>query len=329
MQLSKKVEPITLDQILEKVTEFDIFKAEFPHLVIRRPVKNWARGEKDPSLVVYVTDSGHLKYKDFGDSEWSGGPVDFVMKAYGLKYGQALEKIAQYFGIKSTGIEEYQPKVLNYQKPILEAKRYTLIQVHAKEWDEASLNYWKAYGITINDLRDNDVWNVKEWFLNRKRQYIGDGELCFGYKYGDCWKIYYPNRPKTEGKWWSNVPLVTAGGLKNLSKDHNTLVTKSLKDYIVCKKIYPYTCYIQNESIGAISEQTGIYITENSKEVFYAGDGDLAGKTASYKITEKWHWKHINPPDRLLPDVKDFSDWRKAEGRLPILKHFKNKNLFK
>ena len=128
-------------------------------------------------------------------------------------------------------------------------------------------------------------------------------------------------------KWVSNVPLNTAYGLFNLSPDKNTLICKSLKDYMVCKKVYNHVCHVQNESLSAFSEDTIKYIIENSKEVYYGGDSDAPGKMASRLISETFKWNHINSPDRLLPEIKDFADWGKKEGLEVIKEHFKQKGL--
>jgi len=60
--------------------------------------------------------------------------------------------------------------------------------------------------------------------------------------------------------------------------------------------------------------------------VFYSGDSDDPGKAASRIVTEAFNWKHINPPDRLLPLVKDFADWGKMSLK-EIENHFKIKGL--
>ena len=97
---------------------------------------------------------------------------------------------------------------------------------------------------------------------------------------------------------------------------------------MVMEEVYEYLCYFQNESLGSVSDITGAYVTENSKKVFYGGDSDLAGKKASYRITEKHHWYHINTPDPLLPRVKDWSDWHEeAQSLKPIIEHLKRKNV--
>jgi hypothetical protein len=172
------------------------------------------------------------------------------------------------------------------------------------------------------------VYSIDTVYLNKKKFPILDSELRFGYLYEGHWKIYVPYTTNKRGKWLSNVPLATAKGLENLKPDKNTLICKSLKDYMVCKKVYPHVCHIQNESTAALSEEVVEFIKNNSKEVFYGGDSDVPGKKASFDITESFGFRHINPPDDLLPEVKDFADWAKLEGLEVIRLHFRKKDLF-
>jgi hypothetical protein len=163
--------------------------------------------------------------------------------------------------------------------------------------------------------------------LNKQLFSLKDNELRFGYFYDGFWKIYFPNKEK-RGKWLSNVPLNTTYGLKNLNNEHNSLICKSLKDYMVCKKIYPNVCHVQNESLAAFSNETVDFINKNSKDVFYGGDSDRPGKDASFAITRAFGFKHINPPDNLLPEIKDFADWSKEKGLQELENHFVKKRLF-
>ena len=52
-----------------------------------------------------------------------------------------------------------------------------------------------------------------------------------------------------------NVPLQTSWGLENINEEQNTIITKSLKDYMVVKKVYNHVAGVQNESLAAFSEE--------------------------------------------------------------------------
>lgn len=48
----------------------------------------------------------------------------------------------------------------------------------------------------------------------------------------------------------------------------------------------------------------------------------------SYLITENYGFNHINTPDNLLPDIKDWAFWAKKEGIEKVNEHFKQKGLY-
>lgn len=326
----KKRVRLTPDVVLNVITAFDIFRFYMPN-------RNWEvnkqtyspfRQEDNPSFVIGDR-GGSLHFIDFADLTKRGGPFDFVMMRYGLTLDEVLQKIDSDFGL-GFGSEKrgnYKEIVSEYKQPESLGKRYSLIQVITRKFTNVELSYWNSYHQSEDDLRSNHVYSIKEVYLNRQRFPITD-QIRFGYLYEGCWKIYRPFAKTKKEKWLSNVPLTLAYGLENLSKGYNSLVTKSLKDYMVCKKVYPYVCHVQNESIAAFSRETVDIINNNSDVVFYGGDSDQKGKDASYIITSAFGWKHINPPDRLLPNTKDFADWGRLEGLGALEQHFKIKELY-
>ena len=324
---------LTPDSILNKISEYDVYKMYMPH-------QNWKintvtyspfRNEKNPSFIIGYQ-GGILRYHDFADSTRRGGCFDFVIAMFNLpSLREALLMIDRDFdlGIVSvSSTKNYERIVADYAQPTATSKREFFIQVKTRKFTHEELAYWNAYYQDIDDLRANNVYSIDTVFLNKQKFPIKDSELRFGYLYEGHWKIYVPYTTNKRGKWLSNVPLATAKGLENLRPDKNTLICKSLKDYMVCKKVYPYICHIQNESTAALSEEVVEFIKNNSKEVFYGGDSDVPGKKASFDITESFGFRHINPPDDLLPEVKDFADWAKLEGLEVIRLHFRKKGLF-
>jgi hypothetical protein len=326
----KKRIDLTPDAILQRLTDFDIYHFFMGHRAwkINQVTHSIFHRDDSPSFLI-GNKNGYLYHVDFSTGQ-RGGCFDFVMQLYNISLHEALLLIDQQFGLgilpeHDTG--EYKRIKAEYKQPEEIGKRYSVIQVITRKFTNEELAYQKSYYQDIEDLKTNHIYSISKVYLNRKLFPIKDDELRFGYLYGSYWKLYFPYREKKK-KWISNVPLTMAYGLENLSKDHNSLICKSLKDYSVCRKVYPYTCGIQNESIAALSEETVNYIRENSKDVFYGGDSDVAGKQASYIITRAFGYKHINPPDYLLDDCcKDFADWGRKEGLNKLEQHFIEKGL--
>jgi DNA primase len=326
----KKKVKLTSDAILERINEYDIFRFYMPDKTwkLNQVTHSPFRKENNPSFLI-GTRKGYVSFVDFADTSKRGDCFTFVKLLYNLStHDDVLKLIDKDFGLgiaSGAPTEEYKKIVATYKQPEL-TKRNALIQVVTRKFTKSELDYWNQYHQSVDDLRANNVYAIKKLFLNKSLFYIKETELAFGYLYEGHWKIYRPYADRNN-KWLSNVPLTTSWGLNNLNKDKNTLICKSLKDYMVCRKVYKNVCGVQNESIAAFSEDTVNRIKDSSKIVFYGGDSDRPGKEASFAITEAFGFKHINPPDRLLPKIKDFADWAKAEGLESLVNHFKQKQL--
>ena len=331
MITGKKRETLTIEAVLKKLTPYDVFRWYMP-------TKDWKlnhvtlspfRNERNPSFII-GNKHGTLSFVDFGDTSKRGDCFKFVQLLFNLRsIDDVLKMIDRDFGLgissgKSTG--EYKKITSEYKQPEAD-KRYSMIQVVTRKFTNEELAYWNAYHQDLQDLKDNNIYSIKKVYLNKQLFSINDNELRFGYFYDGHWKIYRPFADRKR-KWLSNVPLTKSYGLKNLNNEHNSLICKSLKDYMVCKKIYPHVCHVQNESLASFSEETIDFINKNSKDVFYGGDSDKPGKDASFAITREFGFNHINPPDNLLPNIKDFADWGKEKGLEELKNHFIKKRLF-
>ena len=270
-----KREELSADNILAKVSELLIYRHYFGQFELNEATYNHLRGEDTSGCPSFIISNryGHLHHKDFamGD-DWSGNCFKLVQQIHGCSYNEALKIIDRDLGLgilpeHNSGIYRKLKKELKVPDEI--SKRYSLIQVVTRKFTKEELDYWKSYFQTADDLKINHVYAIKEAYLNKKKITINSEELVFGYLFNNShWKLYFVEREK-KYKWISNVPLDTAYGLFNLKKEKNTLICKSLKDYMVCKKVYDNVCCVQNESKGAFSEETVKFIKANSKEVFY------------------------------------------------------------
>jgi DNA primase len=310
---------LTIEAVLERITPYDVFKMYVPE-------KNWKinhvicsplREDENPSLLI-GNRNGRLGFVDFAYTEHKGDCFEFVKLLYGLaNIDEVLKKIDIDFGLgfnSAPNTEKYEMITKAYKQPEEASKTYTHIQVITRNFTKEELEYWASYYQTKEDLRANGIYSIAKLYLNRTLFYLKPDELRFGYYLKGSWKIYRPFNSKAT-KWVpNNTPLDSVFGLENLDKNHNTLICKSLKDYMVCRKIYPYVCGVQNESVGSFSQDTIDYIRENSLDVFVCFDSDDAGKKASFAVTKLFNWKHVNPPDRLLPNIKDMADWAKTKG---------------
>ena len=293
MVLTRRVDQeITKEAIFQKISSYDVLHMYVPNAKLKDIICSPLRVDKHPSWSIFAIDN-EILYKDWATGE-SGDCIRLVEKMFNLDYHKALKKIAgDFFLLNNT--EEYKKIITGYSKPILTPKLYCLIQCGTKRYTAKDKAYWEQCTITPEECKRENIYSLKEdsIYVNRQRIAVTKGELAFGYykEQGQQWKLLFPEKEKKQ-KWKTNIPLCTAMHLENLSKDHNSIILKSLKDYIIIQRLYPYCAYIQNESLAACPEEVAKYITDNSKKVYYSGDSDIPGKAASYKITGKYNWLH-------------------------------------
>lgn len=329
MILATKVD-INREFVFSKISATDVYAYELPEVQIGQAICSPLRNDHNPSMILKVGQSGQLRHIDWAypdDERFSGGPVDFIMSRYSLSYDKALRKICQDFHLLDEE-NKYKEITDKFTKPIMDIKRTCLIQVSTRKFCSCDKTYWGQYLIPIEGVKKEEIYPTREVYINRRRVPIKPNELVYAYRRPGGFKIYFPERTKKEGRWLSNIPLSDMNHLENLSKNHNSLIIPSLKCYMVCVQIYPHTSQMQNESRGSLTPEIVQRIASNSKKVFYGGNNDLPGKEASYKITGDHGWSHLNPPDYLLPNYTDWSDWAKKEQSLKQIEHhFRKKGL--
>lgn len=330
----RKIEFLTPESILKRVSEYDIYRyyigRDFP---INKPFKSVLPGRKDdtPSLIV-GNKSGFLYHFDFGDSRYRGNCFNFVQQMTGaLTHYDALIRIDKdlKLGILDKDIHgNYKEIIASYKKPesIEKTKPPTIIQVRSKKFDLTELKYWESYYQSEEDLKRENIYSVKELYVNKQRFSISPTEMVFGYLYDDKWKIYRPFTKNKKMKWLTNVPIYTMDGLENIKSCKKAIITKSKKDKMVLQKIFPCVCSVQAENIAAINEENLTYLKKNSKEQYVNFDSDPPGKKNSWEYTAAFDMKHINVPDEYLP-IKDFADLAKEKGLDTVKDYFIQKGL--
>ena len=323
--------PIDLRKLIfEKVSQEQIFRYYYPYkFTLNQRCLSCFQKENNPSMIIGTkSNSGDIVFKCFNSFQ-KGDCINFVMQMFNLDYLDALLKIAEDFGLKESSNTKYEQIIKELPKTtVIKQKKAPDIVVSTRPFNSNELSYWNDYYQDISDLKRENIYVPKKIWINKNPIDLKVSELTFCYYYpeNDKWKIYFPFKEKSK-KWLSNIPLITSWGLENINKDKNTLICKSKKDYMVCRKIYSYVTGVQNESTAAFSENFVSELKKNSKLIYYGGDSDAPGKAASYLITQQFGFKHINPVDRLLPETKDWADWAKKESLEKVYNHFKQKNI--
>lgn len=331
IQGRKKVK-LTPDSILDKITEYDIYKMYMPHQNWKINVVTYSpfRNEKNPSFIIGYR-GGALRFVDFGDSSKKGGCFNFVMMLFNVSLNDALLMIDRDFDlgiVSGSSTKEYERIVADYVQPTATSKREFFIQVKTRKFTHEELAYWNAYYQDIDDLRANNVYSIDTIYLNKQKFPMKDTELRFGYLYEGHWKIYRPFADK-KNKWMpNNVPITMMDGLQDIKDCDVAFINKSKKDYMVMKKVFPCCCAVQNEGMGCFSEENVEFIKENSERQILSFDSDETGVKNSQMITDKFGFEYCNVPRLYLDEgIKDWALLAKEKGLKTVERILKEKDI--
>ena len=330
-----KKEKLTKENVLKRISEYDVYKAFAPKFELGKKFSSPIPGRKDdtPSFMI-STKYGNYYHCDYGDSRYYGGCVDFVMQTRGCDYMTALKLIDTHFGLGiNAPLKDWKSIVSEYEQPkIVETEVETHIECHYKKFSVEAHKYWNAYHLSEDYLKKHYVYQVKQLFIARQRIILPWNEIVFAYLTSEGKKkIYRPTISRTstkEGEWRfrSNIPFTHLFGLENIKNCGKALGLKSRKDELVSSLILPCVYSTQAESIACFSPENVDYLNENSEENYICFGSDSQGKKESNLITSSFGWKHYNTEDKYLPD-NDIAEVAKNHGLEVIEQHMKLKGL--
>jgi hypothetical protein len=335
MGITGRLKPsfLTPEKILDKITEYDIFKYYMPNTDWEPNVVTFSpfRNERNPSFMI-GNKQGRLTFIDFADTSKRGSCFDFVKMSFNLKdLKEVLALIDRDFGLgfsRETNTEQYKRIVSQYIQPVRAVKAYSNIQVVVKAFTNDELAYWNQYHQSLDDLKANNVYSISKVYLN-KQLFPVPFELRFGYLYDDKWKIYRPHAKDKKSKWVpNNVPITAMDGKDDIKQCDVAFINKSKKDYMVMKKLFPCSCAVQNEGLGCFSPENVEYIKSNSASQILSFDSDVTGVENSQQITKIFNFDYCNVPRKYLSEgIKDWADLAKAHGMQAIENYLKEKEL--
>lgn len=320
--------PLSKANILEKVTEYDIFSYYcFPFKKLGVKFCSELREDKFPTCVIIYKDSRYL-YKDFACDD-SKDCFGYIMEKYNLTFFQSLQRINQDFNlnlISGATLETFthKPIITNYV-PTSNTVIPADIKVVARQWDLQDKVYWNhKYGYSSTILTYFRVYPLKGYYLNGS--YYQCNHLTYGYYFGkysdgrEIWKIYSPLAPK-ENKWIGNLNTSVLMGYNQLPNEGDILIiTKSLKDIIALNMINIPACSPPAETI-MISSIRIEDLKNRFKEIKVLYDNDTAGIGASLKMQEKYELDTFTMPE----GSKDPSDFLELYGLEELKKYIYDK----
>lgn len=297
--------PVTLEYILSKVTEYDIYAHYLGQFKVGMIYNSPFRKDKNPSFgIFYSKRTKQLLFKDHGTGE-CGNVIKFVQLYTGkTNYNDILQDIVAKLNITSE-------TRLDSSKQYIPSTE-TVIGVVRQEFTDIDIKYWNQFNISTKTLKKFNVNSIKYYLCNGivKGIYKPENPM-YAYKVYNNFKVYRPLGDKYT-KWRNNLTEYDVQGYEQLPKKGDIcIITKSLKD-VMCL----YEMGIP--AISPSSESTWLPdtvledILKRFKRVLICFDRDGPGMRNLRKISLKTGLNGLIMHKKFK--AKDISDAIKANG---------------
>lgn len=276
-RIQKRQDPITLDFILSKVTEYDIYARYLGKFEIGHIYNSPFRDDKNPSFGIFRSrKTGKLLFKDHGTGV-CGDVIKFIQELSGISnYNQILQKVIEDLKITNNTVLK-SSKV--YQK-----SEGTVIGIVRQDFTDTDIKYWNSFGITLDTLNKYNVFSIKYYLCNGivKGIYREDNPM-YAYKVYNNFKVYRPLGNKYT-KWRNNLTEYDIQGYEQLPEKGDLLIiTKSLKDVMILHEMGYYAISPSAESTfipGKVLKE----LKKRFSNILVCFDRDKAGIRAMRKI---------------------------------------------
>jgi hypothetical protein len=307
------------DAILEKVSDFNIFKFYYPELDLNRNTKSPFHKDRNESLRIFWSSKYNMfMFKDFGGAGLRGDVFVFVSKLTGLNYYETLVRIIldfnldDYFNVDSTNKPISNPIIYSEEQIKSFVKDSVILDIKSRIFMEPDIKYWGQFGISISTLKKYKVLPIEYIFVNES---IIKADI-HAYVYTEMkdnvlrYKIYQPLSKKL--KWLNNMVEGTLSGWSQMADSGEMLIiASSLKD-AMCLHDLGYENVIAPQTENYIHKPHIIDILKSRFKLIYIFyDYDDAGIRASNKMCEMYNLKQLFTMDNKL---KDPSDFHRAKG---------------
>lgn len=315
MVVGKTASSISKTEILQHYSETEVLSIVFPWIkslpcLVCSPL----RQDNKPSFSIYVTNGGHIRFKDHATGE-NGTLLDLLCQYWNCTISQALERISKFFvGKDNIVIKPKQIKAFTRK----EYNHLTSLQVTVRPWRDYDYAYWSSYGVEKKWLHYAEIYPISFKIVTKKLSLKDKGKRCIfpADKYAYCFverkeghlslKIYQPFN--THGyKWCSKMDSSVIGLWTKIPKTGDRVVIcSSLKDALCvsCQLHIPTLC-LQGEGYN-MSETAINELKRRFNKVYVSYDGDKSGVDDAKKLCEKT--KFINIPCPIIGKAKDWSD---------------------
>lgn len=277
---AKLPDNITLDWILSKVTEYDIYAKYIGQFKVGMIYNSPFRKDKNPSFGIYYSKhTKQLLFKDHGTGE-CGNVIKFVSLFTGkTEYNDILSDIVDKLNITNN------TKLVSSKQYIPPTE--TVIGVVRQEFTDVDINYWKQFNISINTLKKFNVNSIKYYLCNGivKSTYKRENPM-YAYKVYNNFKIYRPLADKYT-KWRNNLTDYDIQGYEQLPQKGDILfITKSMKD-VMCLHEMGYPAVSPSSESTFLPKDVLEQLKTRFKRIIILFDRDTAGVKRSRKLSRE------------------------------------------
>jgi DNA primase len=277
---AKLPDNITLDWILSKVTEYDIYAKYIGQFKVGMIYNSPFRKDKNPSFGIYYSKrTKQLLFKDHGTGE-CGNVIKFVSLFTGkTEYNDILSDIVDKLNITNN------TKLVSSKQYIQPTE--TVIGVVRQEFTDVDINYWKQFNISINTLKKFNVNSIKYYLCNGivKGTYKRENPM-YAYKVYNNFKIYRPLADKYT-KWRNNLTDYDIQGYEQLPQKGDILfITKSMKD-VMCLHEIGYPAVSPSSESTFLPKDVLEQLKTRFKRIIILFDRDVAGVKRSRKLSRE------------------------------------------
>lgn len=315
---------VTLEELLNKVSEFDVLNHYFGVSELPVIINSPLRQDRKPSFGLYSSDGKRVHFVDYATRD-RGGLWDLLGLYWGVSYIQVLTRVWEdlpnfsstnpVFNVKTT---EYSDKVLRKQPKLIDLK------CKVRPWAKHDIEFWESFGISLEWLDYADIYPISHKIVIKNGQEYVFGADKYAYAYVErkegniTLKIYQPFN--TKGYKWSNRHDRSVISLWTKVPEFGTRIC-------ICASMKDALCLWANTGIPAIAIQGEGYgmsdtavseLRRRYREVYILLDNDEAGLKDGEKLSESTGFTNL-----ILPNIngaKDVAD---------LYKQLQNKELFK
>jgi len=276
----------------------------------RQNFRSELRTDNKPTCSLY-SKGQNIYYKDWA-GHFQGDIYNLICYLNSLDYGDLMgamkiivRDFAHVFYTTNEKQNEYIRSIAIELKE--EENRFRKIQIKKAIWTVELVKYWNEYEISpLSFLAENDVFCPQYIWIDGKLRYTyNKNDPAIAYYFGNGrYKLYFPFRTKG-ARFIGNSNAIQ--GYNQLPATGDLLIlTKSMKDVLVLKKIGFAACALQSEQ-HHLEQAAYDHLSERFKRIVLLYDNDEAGRNGATKICDKYDLTYIEIPEDY-EDCKDISD---------------------